>query len=556
MHIVLSCYPLSTDLSRALASHGVPDRALTLNSLRSVPLRQLWGSLRSQAASRFSVVVGEATERTLLPILLMLASLTGSRTIDVIDLSTGEVVPVPRWRAFLGIGWSVYATLAGQLSRASAEFRSRWLMRATPHVFGPLRNTRGLYIKTNLMLGIQAGGSVGHIAGIANELHRRNPELLLLGLEFPSMVNPEVRFNPIGALRHYGIPPESNHLRFNGNCMLAGSRFMRREKFGYIYQRQSIANTAGVQLSRRFGVPLILEYNGSEVWVARNWGLRLAWPKLATRIEEVTFRHAHRIVVVSDVLADELRARGVPDHKIICYPNCIDPAIFDPALYVEERTRLRRDWGFDGNDIICTFLGTFGVWHGADVLVEAIKLYLSQTRVASAPRLRFLMIGDGLLAEKCRNALTDAVADGDVLFTGIVPQAEAPAYLSASDLFLSPHVRPTDGSRFFGSPTKLFEYMAIGKPVIASALEQIAEVLSPGMRIDQAECEVSPTEAPLAVLVEPGSPSEIVRALNLLRDDPSMRREIGEAARAKALSQYTWKEHVDRIFASLGRGET
>ncbi|MDP5280676.1 glycosyltransferase family 4 protein [Sphingomonas sp. DG1-23] len=555
MNIVLSCYPLSTDLARTLARYVAPDRALTLNSLRAVPLRRLWGHLRSQRGERFSVVVGEPTERTLLPILLMLASLTPSRAIEVIDLSADSVTQIARWRAFLGIGWSVYATLAGQVKRALAEIQSRWLMRAGQRGFGPLRNSRGLYIKTNLMLGIQAGGSVGHVAGIANELYRRNSELLLLGLEFPAMVNPAVRFESIEGIRHYGVPPESNHLRFNRNCVRTGSRFMRREAFGYIYQRQSIANIAGVQLSRRFGVPLILEYNGSEVWVASNWGLKLAWPKLATRIEEVTFRHAHRIVVVSDVLADELRARGIPEHKIVSYPNCIDPEVFDPALYEAERARLRAEWGFTDEDIVCTFLGTFGVWHGAEVLADAINRYRAQAGVEGARRLRFLMIGDGLLAEKCRNELADAVAAGEVIFTGIVPQAKAPAYLAASDLFLSPHVRPTDGSRFFGSPTKLFEYMVMGKPIIASGLEQIAEVLSPGITIDQAESVARPESEPLAILVEPGSSEEIVRALNLLRDDAALRGSVGAAARVKALSHYTWREHVDRIFASLNRQE-
>jgi len=168
MNIVLSCYPLSTDLSRVLSGHVAQDRALTLNSLRAIPLRGLWSHLRSQRGDRFSVVVGEATERTLLPILLMLASLTPSRTIDVIDLSSGSVTPIARWRAFLGIGWSAYATLMGQFRRGLAEIHSRRLMRASPREFGPPRNSHGLYIKTNLMLGIQAGGSVGHVAGVAN----------------------------------------------------------------------------------------------------------------------------------------------------------------------------------------------------------------------------------------------------------------------------------------------------------------------------------------------------------------------------------------------------
>ncbi len=59
-------------------------------------------------------------------------------------------------------------------------------------------------------------------------------------------------------------------------------------------------------------------------------------------------------------------------------------------------------------------------------------------------------------------------------------QSEAPTYLAISDIVVSPTVPNPDGSPFFGSPTKLFEYMAMGKPIVASDLDQIGEVLTPG----------------------------------------------------------------------------
>jgi len=550
MNIVLSCYPLSTDLVRSLRAHVVPDRAITLNSLRALPLKQLFRELRSQAGSRFSVVIGETTERTLLPILLMLASITPSRAIDIVDLPTGRVISVPRWRAFMSIGWSVFATVTGRAAQLMAEYRSRHLMRAKPLAFGPLESERGLYLKSNLMLGTQAGGSVGHIAGVVNELYKRCQDLLLLALEFPVTVDDAVHFEPIAPLKHYGVPPESNHLRFNGSCLRAAGRHMRQERFGYIYQRLSIANYAGVQLSRRYRVPLILEYNGSEVWISNNWGLKLAWSRLATRMEEVCFRHAHRIVVVSDVLAEELVSRGIPPEKIVNYPNCIDPDRFDLALFADERGRLRRELNIGEDEIVCTFLGTFGAWHGAEVLAEAINRYRQRAKPAGAPKLRFLMIGDGLLAGKCKEMLADAIQDGDAIFTGIVPQAQAPAYLAASDVFMSPHVNPTDGSRFFGSPTKLFEYMAMERPIVASALEQLATVLEPAIPVAAAKGAEAPG-ANLAILTEPGSVDDIVDALELLRDRPNWRETMGHAARRKVLAHYTWQKHVEQIFRSL-----
>lgn len=551
MTIAFSCYPLTTDVSRALARFGAVDEALTLSNLRALPLPRLWTTLRRTAPDCIRVVLGEPTERTLLPILLMLAALTRARRIEVVDLAAQQVQRVPRLRALFGIWHSVAASVAGQIARLIADRETKALMRATPMEFRGATFDRGLYLKSNLMLGTLAGGSVGHIAGVANELYRRSRSLILAALEFPAMVDRDVPFVPIRPLTHYGIPPESNHLRFDRHCYAAAAPVLEAGEADFVYQRLSIANFTGVRLSRRYKVPLILEYNGSEVWIAQHWGLKLAWAGLAKRIEQVCFRHAHRIITVSDVLADELRAQGVPDEKIVSYPNCIEPDVFDPARYEEERRAIRADLGINDEELVCTFLGTFGAWHGAEVLAEAIQQYTASSIAPQARPLRFLMIGDGLLAGKCREMLADQVAAGQVIFTGIVAQAKAPGYLAASDVFLSPHVQPGDGSRFFGSPTKLFEYMAMAKPIVASQLDQIAEVLTPAQHVSDAVTQREWPAGHLALLTRPGSAEHIVTALRLLRDRPDWHRPMGEAARAKALGSYTWRQHVDQLFDRL-----
>src|SRR5690606_2418069 len=202
------------------------------------------------------------------------------------------------WRAFAGIVFSIWATLAGRWARLECAVTSFILMRSRPLAFGPLHGKRGVYLKSNLMLGTQAGGSVGHVAGVGNELFRRDRQTLMLGLEFPPIVDPVMLFQEFDSLAHYGLPRESNQLRFSRHCVVAGRRAMSGNRFDDLYQRMSAANMAGVQLSRRFKVPLFLEYNGSEVWVSKIWGLELAWTALAQRMEDVCLRHAHRIVVV------------------------------------------------------------------------------------------------------------------------------------------------------------------------------------------------------------------------------------------------------------------
>ncbi len=107
-------------------------------------------------------------------------------------------------------------------------------------------------------------------------------------------------------------------------------RYLASASPRFLYQRHFAFSIAGALLSRRFKVPLILEYNGSEAWMADHWDpnpLR-SWIRLC---EEVTLRCAARVIVVSEVLRDELLERGVPADRIRVNPNAVDPNYFYPG---------------------------------------------------------------------------------------------------------------------------------------------------------------------------------------------------------------------------------
>jgi glycosyltransferase involved in cell wall biosynthesis len=115
--------------------------------------------------------------------------------------------------------------------------------------------------------------------------------------------------------------------------------------------------------------------------------------------------------------------------------------------------------------------------------------------------------------------------------TGRVPPSEIPSYLAACDIAVSPHIPLPKNTPFFGSPTKLFEYMAAGKAIVASRLGQIADVLD---------------HERTALLVEPGEPSELAAALKALAGDHDLRQRLGRNAQVKA-KEYTWLANAQRI---------
>jgi glycosyltransferase involved in cell wall biosynthesis len=316
-----------------------------------------------------------------------------------------------------------------------------------------------------------------------------------------------------------------------------------------------VANYSGVALSRATRTPLVLEYNGSEVWTAKHWGTPLRYHDLAAAAEEVSLRHAHVVVTVSKVLREELVERGVASERIAYYPNCVDPDLFDSGRFGPgERLTRRRELGIRDDAVVVTFVGTFGRWHGVDVLARAIqRLIVGDPDWLAFNKVQFLLIGDGLLGNEVNATLSSAArAPEFVIRTGIVPQQRTPELLMISDVVLSPHVPNPDGSRFFGSPTKLFEYMAAGKAIVASDLEQIGEVLHPSLdagRLPEGGPGARATE--LAVLVQPADVEQLICALRFLVGHPEWRRRLGANARSRAVERYTWKDHVATILSRV-----
>jgi glycosyltransferase involved in cell wall biosynthesis len=293
-----------------------------------------------------------------------------------------------------------------------------------------------------------------------------------------------------------------------------------------VYQRYALGSYAGLELARRLNVPLILEFNGSEVWAKLNWGGgRVPLIETLMQLELRNLLDATLIVVVSDVLRDQLLEQGIAEERILVNPNGVDTRRL-ARLREQQAAAWRAELGRPEAPTV-GFIGTFGLWHGVKVLPHIVEAVARQRADA-----RWIVVGDGpLFGEVSREIEARGLADR-VLLTGLVPRDQATRLLAACDVCVSPHVPNPDGTPFFGSPTKLFEYMGLAKPIVASHLNQIGDVIDDGRT---------------GMLVPPGDPHAAAAAVVQLLGDDALRARLGSAAFEEAQRKYSWAAHSRRI---------
>src|SRR5690606_11119126 len=124
-----------------------------------------------------------------------------------------------------------------------------------------------------------------------------------------------------------------------------------------------------------------------------------------------------------------------------------DPKVFDPDRFTSgERMDLRARYRIAPDAEVVSFLGTFGQWHGADVLASAIaRLKQEHASWLAQHKVHFMQIGDGLKLHDVRATIEAAGAEDVCTLTGLVPKSSAPLHLAASDILVSPHIANMDG---------------------------------------------------------------------------------------------------------------
>jgi glycosyltransferase involved in cell wall biosynthesis len=367
-----------------------------------------------------------------------------------------------------------------------------------------------------------------HIRGVVHALRGLGHEVTVLSFPGADPEQEPAAGAPVGkgrgrlgawVSRMPGVLFEMLELTYNLVTLARMRRAFAHLKPQLVYERYSLFLFATVWLARRRGIPVILEINDSAL-VERVRPLRLK--SLARRIEGWCLRHCTGLVFISSYFRQQAEAAYGKIAPSVVSPNAADLAHFDPARH--DRDRLRAERGVAGR-VVCGYVGAFVHWHGVNGFVEAIA-----ARLAESPELVLLLVGDGRSLGEVR-ALVEARGLSDrILLPGRVPHAEIPSWIACMDYAVLPD------SNHYGSPVKLFEFMAMGVAMVAPDYVPVAEVVADGQT-----GWLFPRKR-LDACVE--------RVLELAAR-PDERQRAGAAAREYIVRERQWRNNAEQLLGLL-----
>ena len=227
------------------------------------------------------------------------------------------------------------------------------------------------------------------------------------------------------------------------------------------------------------------------------------------------FRRTFLALPISEWNAKLAERYGLPKERILLSRSAVDTAVFGDIDKSASRAKL----GLPLHERIAVYTGHLFGWKGVDTLAEAARL---------VPDIRVMFVG-GTSADIAR--FKEQYSDvPNIYIVGFVPHDHVPLWQAAADVLVIPNSAKEDISLHFTSPMKLFEYMASRRPILASDVPSIREILS-----DET-----------GYFAKPDDPRSFADALKRIFADSNKAERRASAARAYAENN-TWAKRAEHI---------
>ena len=329
----------------------------------------------------------------------------------------------------------------------------------------------------------------------------------------PSIIDPEGAFDahPRAKL----LAKENRSIEIGDLVEAALLEEHEKNPFDFIYERYSLWSAAGVRAAAKLGIPCFMEVNAPLLLEQEKYR-DLIQGEQAAAIEREVFEGADAIAAVSEKVKEYAIEKGARPEACHVVPNGVDLERFHPDV------EPAGDLGIPDDAFVIGFVGSLKAWHGLEPLLDGFR------ELPPEDNYHLLIVGEGPLRRWVEGYVRGARLDGRVTVSGWVEYVDIPRYVRRFDVAAAPYHAIDD---FYFSPLKLFEYLAVGRPVVASAIGQMTDVIEHGRT---------------GLLATPDDPADFAAKVAEIRGDESLRRRISEAAAVEG-SKRTWTHNASKM---------
>jgi glycosyltransferase involved in cell wall biosynthesis len=313
---------------------------------------------------------------------------------------------------------------------------------------------------------------------------------------------------------------ECAELIYNLPGYSAASAAVKRLRCDFIFERYAIFGMVGARLSAQLSLPWILEINYTSQSQLVRKRSRVLLP-LAKFLEKKMFARAAGLVAVSSFLKDQLTNEyGVPPARVVVLPNAADSVVFCPEVQPQ-----RECCGRPLEGKIIGFVGGFYPWHGLDLLLDAFLLIEDEF-----PSSKLLLVGDGPDKRRLEDRVERSGVGHRVFFAGSIPHRDLPKWISSFHIGVMPDSNP------YGSPMKIFEYMAMGKPVVVPDYAPLRDAVDDGIE---------------GLIFSPKRVEALAKRMRVLLGDAGLYARMAEAARRRVVCRHNWDQNARTILGTF-----
>ena len=310
--------------------------------------------------------------------------------------------------------------------------------------------------------------------------------------------------------------PEFKSILMNIKYLVKDYRHIKSGHYDIVIVRYSLNAFSAVLISKLLKTPCVIEVNSPLFYERTKMNNKTEYTDISRRIELWILKNASKAVTVSEELRLFFIKQGVCPEHIVTITNGVDRSLFYSQT---KNIQLSNKLGINKNAFIIGFSGSFQKWHG---ILNAIDILEKLQNSSNHHNFYLLLVGDGPAKKEIESIVLKRKIK-NIIFCGSVQHSLMPSYLSLFDVALAPYPRIDN---FYFSPLKIFEYLAMGIPTIASRQGQIGCIIE---------------HEKTGFLIDPDNINDYVTTILSLVKKPLYAKEIGKCAAAKASVNFGWE---------------